>query len=403
MKKNYIHVSFFLLCFCLFHYAAGPTGATAAESRASDAPGYSFDALRFMADRLTRTGLGRDGIAPLNKPRYVRVADAGLSMDDREPVFVMHYPGGLVRVYPQYLMVWHEVINDTLPRGPGENSGTIYSGGNMAEDPSNNYTITYSPLTGTVTAFRSMAGRYPSTFGNEGALYNGNTILYDRFSGGLWSQLLAVCIEGPLRGKRLERVPVYWARWGGVKNRFPEAEVLSRSTGHKRNYGRDPYGSYLRSGSYYDDANIFYPVTAQNTKLPAKERILGLEIAELYGALAVDSVRQNKILNLSLGLNRLVAIYDEELDRVRVFNRKMSDGTIYEFREFEKNFVDTNTMSRWNSDGECFYGRMRGYRLEPVLAIDSMWYAWFAFHQDTQILGVEEKKQEIRRGPNIPY
>jgi hypothetical protein len=321
-------------------------------------------------------------------------------MDDREPVFVAHYPGGLTRVYPQYIMVWHEVLNDVLPAAAAA-PGFAYSGGNQAENAGDSYIISYSPLSGCLTAFRSMAGRYPSAFGNEGALYNANSILFDSFSGSLWSQLAAVCIEGPLRGKRLDRIPIYWERWGGVKNRYPEAQVLSRSTGIKRDYGRDPYGSYLRSGSYYDDARILYQVAAQNNRLPPKKRILGIELQDLYGALLVDEAREAKVLNQSMGLNRIVAIYDEELDRVRVFDRKLEDGTILEFRLFENNFVDNVSMSRWNSDGECYHGRLRGRSLTPVLAIDAMWFAWYAFHPETVILS-DPAAAVIRSGPKIP-
>lgn len=375
-----------------------------AGSRASDAPGYSIDALRAMSDNVTRTGMGRNAIAPLYRPAFVRASDAGLSMDDREPVFVVHYPNGLIRVYPQYIMVWHEIVNDVLPgqaSGAGSAPGTGYGRG--AEDSGNSFTISYSPLTGCVAAFRSMAGRYSTVFGNEGTLYNGNSILYDTATGSLWSQLLAVSIDGQMRGKRLERYPVFWCRWGGVKLRYPEAQVLSRSTGYKRNYGRDPYGSYLRSGTYYDDARLVYQAQPQNNKLPAKERVLGFEIEGLYGAMVVDAVRQAGVLNQGLGLHRVVGIYDEELDRVRVFDRRLSDGTLLEFKVFEGKYTDQATRSQWNSDGECFYGRYRGVRLSPVLAVDAMWYAWYSFHPDTQLLGSEREAAPAFGRPDIPY
>ena len=378
--------------------------APTAGSRPSDVPGYSIDTLRLMSDNVIRTGMGRNAIAPLYRPALVRVSDAGLSMDDREPVFVVEYPNGTVRVYPQYIMVWHEVVNDVLPgtaSGAGGAAGTGYGQG--AEDSSNSFTVTYSPLTGCLTAFRSMAGRYPTVFGNEGTLYNGNTILYDTATGSLWSQLLGVAIDGQMRGRRLERYPVYWCRWGGVKTRYPNAQVLSRATGHKRNYGRDPYGSYLRSGSYYDDSRLVYQVQPQNNRLPLKERILGLEIEGMYGALVVDAVRQAKVLNQAMGLHRVVGMYDEELDRVRVFDRRLPDGTLLEFQVFEGKYTDKTTRSQWNSDGECFYGRYRGTRLKPLLAMDAMWYAWYSFHPDTQVLGREQESAPAFGRPDIPY
>lgn len=388
------------LCCLLF----GASQARAAESLPSEVPGLSLDDLRFMYNEMYSVGV-RGSAGAVYRPAFVRVSDADLSMDNREPVFIVHYPGGLTRIYPQSILVWHEVVNDVVPDpNPGQpsNSGyNRYGGGGRAETSGNSYTISYSPLSGSIVAFRSKAGRYPTVFGSEGKLVNGNSVLYDQASGSLWSQLLAVCIEGPLVGRRLERYPVYWARWGGAKERYPQAEVLSRATGYKRTYGRDPYGSYYSPGNYYDDTRIYFPLSRRSDRLPPKERILGLEIENIYGAIIVAAVRESRALNQTLGIFKLVALYDEELDRVRVFESKLDNNTILNFHFFENKFMDTNTKSEWNSDGECVYGRMRGTKLKPVLAIDSMWFSWFAFHPDTQILGAEAPPQ--RRGPDIPY
>ncbi|MDR1125510.1 MAG: DUF3179 domain-containing protein [Deltaproteobacteria bacterium] len=393
--------------FCLFCLLCcpllGPGRAGAAETLPSEVPGLSLDDLRFMYNEMFSIG-SRGSAGAVYRPTFVRVSDADLSMDNREPVFIVHYPGGLTRIYPQSILVWHEIVNDVVPDpNPGQSDPSGYGryGGGRAETSGNSYTISYSPLSGSVVAFRSKAGRYPTVFGSEGKLINGNSVLFDQASGSLWSQLLAVCIEGPLVGRRLERYPVYWARWGGTKERYPQAEVLSRATGYKRTYGRDPYGSYYTPGNYYDDTRVYFPLSRRSDRLPPKERILGLEMESIYGAISVAAVRDSRALNQTLGIFKLVALYDEEMDRVRVFESKLSNGTILNFQFFENKFMDTNTRSEWNSDGECVYGRMRGTALKPVLAIDSMWFAWFAFHPDTQILGAEAPPP--RRGPDIPY
>ncbi|MDR2826370.1 MAG: DUF3179 domain-containing protein, partial [Deltaproteobacteria bacterium] len=154
-------------------------------------------------------------------------------------------------------------------------------------------------------------------------------------------------------------------------------------------------------GNYYDDNRLMFPVTHRGDQLPPKERILGLEIDSLFGALILEPVRTAKVLNQSMGIFKLAAFYDEELDRVRVFESRLPNDNILEFNFFEGKIRDKNTNSEWNTDGECVYGRMRGTNLTPVLAIDSMWFAWYAFHPDTKILGSEPPP--IRRGPDIPY
>jgi hypothetical protein len=394
---------FLLICVCFSSTAPAAESGTSTASISSEIPGFSLDDLRFLYNELTSTGVGRNSIAPVYNPVFIPVADAGLSMDSQEPVFVVHYPGGITRIYPQSIMVWHEIVNDVLPDPEGAPTRRSYGSGQpeRAKSAGNNYTVSYSPLTGSIMAFKSRAGRFPSSFGNEGRLLNANLIMFDHGSGSLWSQLLAACIDGPLAGKRLERYPVYWMRWGGVKNRYPDAQVLSRATGYKRSYGRDPYGSYFHPGSYYDDSRLLFPVMRMSDQLPPKERILGLEIENLYGALIVDAARRAIVLNQTLGISKLAVFYDEELDSVRLFESRLPDGRILEFEWFEGKIRDKNTNSEWNSDGECVYGRMRGTALKPLLAIDSMWFAWYAFHPDTHILGEEAKPRP--KGPDIPY
>ena len=135
--------------------------------------------------------------------------------------------------------------------------------------------------------------------------------------------------------------------------------------------------------------------------MPPKERILGLEMESIYGALIVAAVREAQVLNQRLGLFKLAAFYDQDLNRVRVFESKLEGGEELDFHIFEYKFMDKNTNSEWNSDGECTYGRLRGTRLKPVLAVDAMWFAWYAFHPDTRILGAEAPPK--RKGPDIPY
>ena len=358
-------------------------------SQPTDAPGYSMDDLRKLADRVQRTGINPDRIPSLYKPGFVSISDASLSMDDDEIVFVVQYPNNRVRIYPQRIMVWHEVVNDVLPDANGNMPIPGESGAS-----GDTYTITYCPLTGSVTAFRSMAGKYPSTFGVTGNLLNGNTVLYDRVSQSLWCQLMGVCIEGPFRGKRLDRLPVLWARWGGVKERYAGiGEVLSRSTGFSRPYGKDPYGNYHVKGSYYDDVRLLFALSFLDSRLPPKKRILGIEADVNYGAVQVDSVREARVLNFTLGITPMVAMYDTELDAVRIFDRRMPGmDKPLTFIIFEDRIVDEQTRSDWTPLGSSTYGRLREKQLAPVLSIDSMWFAWASFHKGSQIFPFDEWK-----------
>lgn len=356
----------------------------------TEMPGYSTENLRQLTELVQRTGVGSDKIPALNRPDFLSISDASLSMDNDEVVFVVHYPRNLVRIYPQRIMVWHEIVNDVIPDADGRLPPRYVPG--MPEAEGERYTISYSPLTGSVVGFRSMVSRYPSSFGISGNLLNGNSVLYDRISRSLWSQLLAVCIEGPFRGKRLDRIPVLQARWKGVKERYGglnaafsgKAEVLSRSTGFRRSYGKDPYGNYQTTGNYYDNTVVPFPVSQLDPRLPPKKRILGIERDGAFGAVQKDVVRRDRLLNFTLGLTPMAAVFDTELDAVRVFERRL-DGRDLSFVIFEDKIVDEQTRSEWSPTGACIYGPLREKELEPVLTVDSMWFAWASFYRGTRI------------------
>ena len=91
-------------------------------------------------------------------------------LDPEDVVFVLDY-GGEVKVYPQPVLVWHEIANDTVA---GEK-----------------LSVTYCPLTGSTVAFkgRSPEGE-PLTFGTTGRLVNSNLLMYDRASESEWPQIL---------------------------------------------------------------------------------------------------------------------------------------------------------------------------------------------------------------------
>lgn len=205
---------------------------------------------------------------------------------------------------------------------------------------------------------------------------------------------MAVCLEGPLRGKRLQRIPVLWARWGGVKERYGglhsafsgKAEVLSRATGHKRTYGKDPYGSYDSPGNYYDDNRLPFPVSFLDSRLPPKKAVLGIEADSAFGAVQKDAVKEVRVLNFTLGIVPMVAVYDEGIDAIRIFNRRLPGREeLMTFVIFEDKLIDEQTKSEWLPDGTCIYGPLRENSLTQVPAVDAMWFAWASFYRGSRI------------------
>ena len=232
--------------------------------------------------------------------------------------------GGKARAYPVRILNWHEVVNDRF--------------GDRA------VVVTYCPLCGTGMAFDPPASAQVKPFGVSGLLYNSDVLLYDRATESLWSQILQTAVSGPLRGARLGLLPLTHTTWADWRRRHPDTEVLSTDTGFQRDYGLDPYAGYDRI------QRLMFNVEHRDDRFPLKEWVLGVQVggkakAYPFSALA-RTVNAQGELSDTVGGQRVRVRYDR------------AHGTAEAF----------------DAGGK------------PLPAIMAFWFAWVAFHPDTEVL-----------------
>ncbi len=263
--------------------------------------------LRELADNVTSGGPPKDGIPPIDEPTFVSVAEAGFLNDD-DVVFGL-VRDGETRAYPQLVLVWHEIVNDRFSDGP--------------------LSVTYCPLTGSTVAFRDTApdGK-PYTFGTSGDLVNSNLLMYDRQTDSRWPQILGQAITGPVTGNALAEIPLDWTTWGRWRAMHPDTFVLSTKTGHIRDYGSDPYGSYTPLGGYYDRSGLFFPVLHEDDPFPPKEVFLGVKSGRARMAVRKSSLRERGVIEATMGKRLVVLVHDPELDVGRAFAADVGGGTV---------------------------------------------------------------------------
>jgi hypothetical protein len=297
------------------------------------------------ADMTLSGGPGKDGIPAINHPVFSGAAEAEHYLHPDDIVFGVHHRGQ-ARAYPQRILVWHEIVNDSI-----------------AGDP---LSITYCPLTATALGFM----RGDSRFGVSGRLLNSNVVMYDRGSDSQWSQIVGAAISGPAMGRRLQEIRVFWSTWANWQARHPETQVLTRDTGALRNYRRDPYGSYNPLQGYYAEPLLMFPVMHQDPRYPGKHSILGFRTAA--AAVAVDKrhLREQGLIQHSLGNEHFVIIDDPGLDTGWVFRA-------------DRPVALDRAQLRFDATGPQGPG-LQG--LEPLNAFEAMWFAWYAFYPDTVVL-----------------
>ena len=226
----------------------------------------------------------------------------------RDIVFVAEFPSG-IRIYPRLILVWHEIVNDVVDGNP--------------------VSITYCPLTGSVIGYKGTIGRFKTGFGTTGMMLFNNQVLYDRSTDSHWPQLLGIAIEGPLFEDKLDTFPLLWTTFGQAIQKFPKAKILSRDTGYRRSYGRDPYGSYRRGGTYYQNNLVTHYVPHLDKRLPLKEQVIGVPVDGGAAAIIKNKIRSLKVIDFDAGLEQLVAFYDPSLGAVRVFDRHFKRRTLH--------------------------------------------------------------------------
>lgn len=331
--------------------------------------------LAAITNNLLETSVSYGAIPSLYRPRYYRVMEADLSMDPKDPVFIVMFPDG-PRIYPQRIMVWHLVVNEVI---------------NDAA-----YAVTYCPTTGTMAAYDTSMHGLNLILDPEGRLYEGNAVLIDRNSGSLWLQQAGIAFDGPLMGRGLPLIPVYWTTWDAAKRVFPHAPVLGVPTGSKRPYSRDPYGNYLKKGTYYDNDRLVYRVSRLDNRLPRKAPVLGLELKGALVAIDINYVKKKGAVNFFLGPDPLLAVHDRRLDVIRIYNRQVwAKPSLFAYHQGA--LIDLGTRTRWDpATGKALEGNMQGASMTQYFGMYAMWFSWYVVNPETFLIpGPGEVPQNI--------
>jgi len=209
----------------------------------------------------------RDCIPPIDEPVFVSAREAD-HVSDSDLVMGVEINGD-ARAYPQLIMNYHEIVNDTIGGKP--------------------VAVTFCPLCGSGVAFaRELMGE-PVEFGVSGLLHGNDLIMYDRRSNSLWQQITGKAFMGPMRGRELTMVPMAMVEWQTWREAHPETRVLSTETGHARNYTRGPYGDYESS------ERIMFPLANRDMSMHPKTVVHGFEIDGQSLAVTDKTVAQGAV------------------------------------------------------------------------------------------------------------
>jgi len=323
-------------------------------------------------------------ILPLDDPELVGPADPDADfVADTNRVVGLYVDGEAIAV-PENILWWHEAVNFDF-------GGTSLS-------------VTRANLTGSSRVYGREDVEPPVRLRRASPVFMANTFLVEHppsESSTFSLQLTGEPACGPAGAadQPLESYPAVEMSWEGWKAIHPETRVVSRNTGFRRDYTRNPLGPFLGK----DDPDVLgYPGPPIDERRPPKELVLGIPAPDSGGVaypfleLAKEPVR---VIGHAGGGRRAVVFW------VRDTGPGGASATLYgdaasanafvpraggrelTFRVSEAGeIVDAETGSVWAADGGAVEGPMQGERL-PVFtdAVVLFWYAWAWFHPRTRI------------------
>jgi hypothetical protein len=319
-------------------------------------------------------GPPKDGIPAIDQPQFVSVEQADAWLKPVEPIVLIRV-GTDVRAYPIQILIWHEIVNDTVGALP--------------------LIVTFCPLCNTAIAFKRTINDQVLDFGTTGWLRYSNLIMYDRQTETWWQQAGGDAIAGELTGAQLILYPAEMVSWQTFKTAFPNAKVLSRETGFSRSYGENPYVGY-------DDVNrppFLYDGPPTPGQLPPIARVLTLDLGGDAVAYPYELLQNVHLINDQVGGVEIIVFWQSgttsaldagtiasgrDVGSAGIFKRISGDQTLT-FTLQDGRFVDDQTGSEWNILGEAVSGSLAGQKLEPLAAINHFWFSWAAFKPETRI------------------
>ena len=212
---------------------------------------------------------------------------------------------------------------------------------------------------------------------------NQNFIMRDEETGSWWQQVSGEAILGPLKGRRLTRVPMDEISFALWKREQPRGRVLRP----------DPRVAKRYASADWEAGIAKQPVATRisDRRLDFRELIVGIAVNGRSRAYRMTDVQsQNPIID-SVGGVPIVIVAEGQ--SVRAFSRMVDGKAVDLFSKPDtKSFVDATTGSEWDFAGRAIRGPLAGRQLQRIEVLRDYWFDWRAYHPDTAIFNAGLKR-----------
>ncbi len=357
-------------------------GVTYAQSNGflpkGEFPKTDFDNMSVDLGSILSGGPPRDGIPAIDKPTFISIEESAEWLGGQEPV-VSFFEGDDARAYPLQILIYHEIVNDTVNNKP--------------------VTVTFCPLCNASIVFDRTIENEILDFGTTGRLRKSDLIMYDRQTESWWQQFTGMGIIGDYNAVELKQLPSQIVSFDTFRTNFPGGKVLDKETGFARPYGRNPY-------SGYDDINNnpFLFKGELDGRLPPMERVLSLS-AEKNSSLLIplSTLEKQTLINTNYNDTPIAVIAsttaNSALDKSEIAESRLVpaaaafdarvNGQTLTLKNANNQVVDEQTGSVWNAFGQAIEGKLKGQSMQQIDRGVHFAFAWLAFEPESDIYKAE--------------
>lgn len=206
---------------------------------------------------------------------------------------------------------------------------------------------------------------------------NQNFLMRDEETGTWWQQVSGQAIIGPLKGKRLERVPqdeLTFAQW---RREQVHGRVLRPDPNVKEYAGKDWEAQIAK-----------LPVVTPNIdrRLEPRALVSGVKAGPHAKAYPMTALQKQSPITDTIGTTPVVIVLGPDRKSVRAFDRRLEGQTLELFaRPGTSVLLDAQTGSEWDFTGRATSGPMTGRTLTRLEVLTDYWFDWQTYNPRTAV------------------
>ena len=300
---------------------------------------------------------------PLDSPDCIKVPEDKGSQEGDEVLCVGR--NGEFCAYPIRMMSYHRIVNDHLGGPP--------------------ILVVYDPTMATGQVWDPVVAGKGYNF-DPHINSHGYPTIKDRETGSIWSELTGQAVDGPLKGTRLKPITSWIMTWRAWADLHGDSYVLKAVATNEEYKQR------------ITDEKAFHfngPTPAAINKL-APNFVLGIEADGLSHAYTYTSLNQGTGVLNDHQLNTDIAIFSDASRRAAAAFIATLDAKKLTFttqdRSGKRVWLDTQTHSVWNLEGNATEGELKGKSLTPTHFVRTRWMAWSAAYPQSKLATRVKKK-----------